>query len=355
MRPFHKNSANSIRLPNGSIYDGALNEQGKPQGKGYLKAPSPTGSGRHDYYEGEFKNGKKDGFGYMDYELNGYVAEYEGEWKDDKRCGKGTYKRYSMGGGASHTYKYEGEWLNDMEHGQGTQTTSDEHGMHLSTITEVYTGGFKEGKRHGHGVIVKDGYDGNFAKGQETYEGEFEEGRLVGPCVHKLVNGDVCEFLEGYCKGKGIYTFSNGVKFNAIWKDGNIDFDTIEVEGCEGDKKPILLMVAESHHGFGYSEALRCIIIAKEGKNYYNEAMVLYNGDFHINSDYAYLEIKEMTDDSVTYVVKAGFTNDHKEAFTESIKRGERKEYEEETEHTGRMYDDDFTYTSGSQLIIRCK
>ena len=83
--------------------------------------------------------------------------------------------------------------------------------------------------------------------------------------------------------------------------------------------------------------------------------MVLYNGDFHINSDYAYLEVKEMTADSLTYVVKAGFTNDRKEAFAETIKRGERKEYEEETEHTGRMYDDDFTYTSGSQLIIYCK
>lgn len=346
-----KKHDNLIKFKNGSCYDGELNDHGMPHGKGYMVSPSPTGSGRHDRYEGEFKNGKKDGFGYMDYELNGYVAEYEGEWKDDKRCGKGSYKRYSMGGGASHRYKYEGEWLNDMEHGEGTQTISDEHGLHLSTITEVYTGGFKEGKRHGHGVIVKDGYDGNFAKGKETFEGEFEEGRLVGPCVHKLVNGDVCEFLEGYCSGKCIYTFANGTRFTALWKDGNIDFDTIEFED---GKNPILLMVAESHHGFDYSEAVRCIIIAKEGKNYYNEAMVLYNGDFHINSDYAYLEIKKITDDSVTYVVKSGFTDENK-AFTETIKRGERKSYEEETEHTGRMYDDDFTYTSGSQLIIYCK
>ena len=346
-----KKHDNLIKFKNGSCYDGELNDHGMPHGKGYMVSPSPTGSGRHDRYEGEFKNGKKDGFGYMDYELNGYVAEYEGEWKDNKRCGKGSYKRYSMGGGASHTYKYEGEWLNDMEHGEGTQTISDEHGIHLSTITEVYTGGFKEGKRHGHGVIVKDGYDGNFAKGKETFEGEFEEGRLVGPCVHKLVNGDICEFLEGYCSGKCIYTFANGTRFTALWKDGNIDFDTVEFED---GKNPILLMVAESHHGFGYSEAVRCIIIAKEGKNYYNEAMVLYNGDFHINSDYAYLEIKKITDDSVTYVVKSGFTDENK-AFTETIKRGERKSYEEETEHTGRMYDDDFTYTSGSQLIICCK
>ena len=353
MKRHNINIGKIIDFPDGSHYEGEVNAKGQPHGKGYMDSPSPTGCLRRDRYEGEFKDGKKDGFGYMNYELNGYVAEYEGEWKDDKRCGKGAYKRYSMGGGASHTYKYEGEWLNDLEHGQGTQTNSDEHGIHLSTITEVYTGGFKEGKRHGHGVIVKDGYDGNFAKGKETYDGEFVEGKLSGPCVHKMVNGDVCEFLEGYCNGKGIYTFADGTKFTARWEKGDLDFDTIEFEGFEGEQ-PLLLMVAESHHGFGYSEAIRCIIIPKKGKNYYNEAMVLYNGDFHINSDYAYLEIKEMTDDSVTYVVKSGFTNEDK-AFNETIKRGERKEYEEETEHTGRMYDDDFTYTSGSQLIIRCK
>ena len=351
MRPYHKNTANAIELADGSIYDGPLNEQGQPHGKGYLKSPSPTGCGRHDYYEGEFKNGKKDGFGYMDYELNGYVAEYEGEWKDDKRCGKGTYKRYSMGGGASHTYKYEGEWLDDMEHGEGTQTTGDEHGVHLSTITEIYTGSFKEGKRHGHGVIVKDGYDGNFAKGTETFEGEFEDGKLVGPCVHKMVNGDICEFPEGYLNGIGNYTFANGVKFTALWQHGDLDFDTIELEG---GKKALFLMVSESHHGFGYSEAVRCLFIAKKGNLRYNEGVVLYNGDFHINAENAYLEVTDMTDDSVMFVVKPAFLRNGG-PITETIKKGEIKKYEDEMTHTGRMYDDDFEYTSGSQLIVCCK
>ena len=351
MRPYHKNTANAIELADGSIYDGPLNAQGQPHGKGYLKSPSPTGSGRHDYYEGEFKNGKKDGKGYMDYELNGYVAEYEGEWKDDKRCGKGTYKRYSMGGGASHTYKYEGEWLNDMEHGEGTQTTGDQRGLHLSTITEIYIGGFKEGKRHGHGIIERDGYDGNFAKGKEYFEGEFENGRLTGPCVHKMVNGDVCEFPEGYLNGIGNYTFANGVKFTALWQHGDLDFDTIELEG---GKKALFLMVSESHHGFGYSEAVRCLFIAKKGNLRYNEGVVLYNGDFHINAENAYLEVTDMTDDSVMFVVKPAFLRNGG-PITETIKKGEIKKYEDEMTHTGRMYDDDFEYTSGSQLIVCCK
>ena len=340
----------TIEFKDGSRYDGEVNAQGQPHGKGYMDSPSDTGCGRRDRYEGEFKNGKKDGFGHMSYELNGYTAEYEGEWKDDKRCGQGIYQCYSMGGGASHDYTYEGEWLDDKEHGFGTSVNYDQRGTHLSTISEKYEGYFKEGKRHGRGKIVRDGYDGNFANGKEYFEGEFENGRLTGPCFHTMVNGDTCEFPEAYLNGKGIYTFSDGTKFTALWKNGDLDFDTIEFD--DGNK-PVLLMVSESHHGFGYSEDVRCMFIAQKGKNYYNEAMVLYNGGFHINSDYAYLEIKEITDDSVTYVVKSGFTEDGK-ALTETIKRGETKRYEEETEHTGRMYDDDFTYTSGSVLSISC-
>lgn len=339
-----------IKFKDGSQYEGEVNEAGQPHGKGYLDSPSDTGCGRRDRYEGEFKDGKKDGFGYMSYELNGAYAEYEGEWRDDKRCGKGKYNYYTMGGGARHGYKYEGEWLDDKEHGYGVAINDDERGLHLSNIREKYEGGFKEGKRHGHGKIERDGYDGNFAKGKEYFEGEFEDGRLVGPCVHKMVNGDVCEFPEGYLNGIGNYTFANGVKFTALWQKGDLDFDTIELEG---GKKALFLMVSESHYGFGYSEAVRCLFIAKKGKLFYNEGMILYNGSFHINAEDAYLEVTDITDDSVTYVVKRTFLR-NEGPIEETIKRGEIKKHKDEMEHTGRMYDDDFTYTSGSELIVCC-
>ncbi|MBO7529196.1 MAG: hypothetical protein J6T37_04905 [Bacteroidales bacterium] len=341
----------NIRFKDGSCYEGEVNEAGEPHGRGYMNSPSDTGSGRRDRYEGEFKNGKKDGFGYMSYELNGYVAEYEGEWRDDKRCGLGKYTKYSMGGGASHSYTYEGEWLDDKEHGYGMSVNSDQRGLHLSTVSEKYEGGFKEGKRHGHGKITKDGYDGNFAKGKEYFEGEFEDGRLVGPCVHTMVNGDVCEFPEGYLNGIGNYTFANGVKFTALWQKGDLDFDTIELEG---GKKALFLMVSEGHNGFGYSEAVRCLLIAQKGKLQYNKGVILYNGDFHINAEGAYLEVTDVTDDSVTYVVKSCFLSNGG-PIKETIKRGETKKYKDEVEHTGRMYDDDFTYTSGSELLVSCK
>ena len=38
-------------------------------------------------------------------------GKYEGEWKKNKKCGKG--KRIFANGSA-----YEGEWLNDKQHGK---------------------------------------------------------------------------------------------------------------------------------------------------------------------------------------------------------------------------------------------
>lgn len=305
-----------------------------------------------DRYFGEVNaKGQPHGQGNMDYKLNGYYGEYEGEWRDGKRCGKGRYYQFSKGGGASHIYEYKGEWLDDKENGQGIAINSDERGLHLSTITTKYEGGFKDGKRHGHGKIEKDGYDGSFAYGKEYFEGEFVEGKLAGHCIHKMVNGDVCEWENGYCSGIGTYTFANGVKFTALWQNGNLDFDTIELEG---GKKALLLMVAESTHGFDYSHSIRCLIIAKKGVQPYNEAMILYNDDFHINSESANIEIKDVTDDSVTYVVKSKFL-DVKNDIVETIKRGETKNYKDERRCTATIYDEDYDYTTGNQLIVSCK
>lgn len=342
-----------IDFEDGSHYEGEVNAQGQPHGLGYMESPSPTGTGRKDRYEGEFKDGKKNGVGYMSYELNGATAEYEGEWRDDKRCGRGKYKYYTLGGGARHGYKYEGEWLDDKEHGYGISVNDDQRGPHLSTISEKYEGEFKDGKRNGHGKIEKDGYDGSFANGKIYFEGEFLDGKKSGKGKETLVNGNTYEgeFFSGLRHGFGTYTFANGMKFTALWDHDNLNFSTFELEGKRNE---IVLMVSESHHGFGYSESISCLIIAKKGKQPYNKAVLFYNWDFHINSENANLEILDVTGDSVTYVVKNAFLEGNND-IVETIKRGETKNYKNEVEHTGRMYDEDFEYTSGSQLIISCK
>lgn len=59
---------------------------------------------------------------------------YEGEWKNDKRHGRGTY-RYTNGD------VYIGEWSADMRHGKGEYHYVDED--------MVYTGMWRHGRRSG--------------------------------------------------------------------------------------------------------------------------------------------------------------------------------------------------------------
>ncbi|KAL7490407.1 hypothetical protein ACHAWT_000009 [Skeletonema menzelii] len=51
--------------------------------------------------------------------LIGLMEVYEGEWKDDKKHGNGTYKW------ATGTSYYEGEWKGDKRNGKGTYKRSD--------------------------------------------------------------------------------------------------------------------------------------------------------------------------------------------------------------------------------------
>ena len=67
-------------------------------------------------YEGEFKNGRKHGFG-THIQINNW--KYVGEWKDDCFNGQGSYTD-NLGG------KYDGEWLNCKKHGRGELVHPDD-------------------------------------------------------------------------------------------------------------------------------------------------------------------------------------------------------------------------------------
>ena len=80
-----------------------------------------VGKGRYTYsnnffqYNGEWKNGKKDGTGYL---LMRDGSKYHGEWKDGEMTGQGC--RFWTDG----TF-YEGYWLNGEKHGYGEITYSN--------------------------------------------------------------------------------------------------------------------------------------------------------------------------------------------------------------------------------------
>ena len=239
-----------------------------------------------DSYMGDVdEDGLPHGSGHMDYELNGYYASYDGLWKHGKRCGKGHYHKFSKGGGASHSYDYNGEWLDDK----------DETGVHLSTVSEIYTGAFREGKRHGHGVIVRDSFDGRFTDGKDRFEGEFEDGRTVGHGVWEYANGARFEgeFSDyGNKNGHGIYTFANGRKFEGDWIDDSLDTDSIKSDG----KTPVLL-VTEHHQGMDYNYTGRFLLFPERGMNLYENAATLRR-DSSFDMEDAGIEILEAGPDA---------------------------------------------------------
>ena len=118
-------------------------------------------------YEGEYKDGKQHGQGTFTW---AYGDKYAGEWKDGKRNGQGTFtwangnkyvgefKDGESTGQGTFTWadgdKYVGEWKDGKQHGQGTFTWAD---------GDKYVGEYKDDKQHGQGTFTS--ADGKITKG----------------------------------------------------------------------------------------------------------------------------------------------------------------------------------------------
>lgn len=124
------------------VYEGEF-ESGYFHGKG---ASQDHGAGC--VYEGEFLRGAAHGHGTCRWDQG---WEYEGDWRMDKRDGKGRCSQLVEGGEV-----YNGEWKDDKWDGRGV--------LHFSG-GGTYTGCFRKDKLHGHGTYeFADGsvYRGNF-------------------------------------------------------------------------------------------------------------------------------------------------------------------------------------------------
>lgn len=151
-----------------------------------------------DNYIGMFKDGRRSGYGIMEYqnlkncfeELD--MGSYEGEWKAGKRHGKGLMK-WADGS------EFDGLWNTDQRV-QGKMAMSDG--------TE-YSGKFKDESFHGQGILhFSDGkvFEGNFLNGQcmnkgkltlesgDIYTGELDNFNIqgTGRMIYKA-SGDVYE------------------------------------------------------------------------------------------------------------------------------------------------------------------
>ena len=318
------NNPTTLRFPNGDVYKGEVNADGKPHGHGT-----------------------------MDYKLNGYYATYKGEWENGQRSGKGEYERFSRGGGARYSYNYKGQWKANQPDGQGVEEDSREMGVHLSTVTETYIGTFKAGKRHGHGVLVQDNFDGSFTDGEDHFEGEFEEGRTVGRGVWKYANGDSFEgsFIHyGTKQGHGIYTFSDGTWYEAEWNDNTPVLETIKPDPS---LKTPLIIVSEHHEGFDYNRSASFLFFAREGFIPYEQTSLIYK-DSSIKMKGSGLEILDVQESGIRFRVQEVFTRDGK-ALDAAIGRGENRKFEDFHNATATIYDEDYDYTIGSSLEISCR
>jgi hypothetical protein len=194
---------------------------GKLNGRGIVRY------GAYGVYEGEFKNGMRNGVGKMIYIDPGHAitwfpeteGEYSGEWKDDMRHGKGImvwvtglkysghFKKDRRSGVVGTMYFlsgdiYEGEWQDELMHGKGKYRTPDR---------KIYRGKFLNGDFGGEGVLV-------FPSG-EKYEGEVKKMIPCGKGKMYYNNGNrYFGYLEkGIREGQGVMEYKNGDRYSGEW------------------------------------------------------------------------------------------------------------------------------------------
>jgi len=169
-------------------YDGEW-KNGKRDGQGTLTYPDGS------KYTGEWKINRMHGKGVKTYADDQHIKEYVGDWKNGNKDGKGT--AIFRGG-----IRYEGEWQNGEIHGHGTITTSDgvkiigerKNEMLYGTSTEIYPDGRIltveriNDKRNGHGVMT-------YPDGTKVTE-EWINNKLVGSEEFYLFRG--LEFENEY-------------------------------------------------------------------------------------------------------------------------------------------------------------
>eukprot|EP01060_Flectonema_neradi_P015617 TRINITY_DN22247_c0_g1_i1.p1 TRINITY_DN22247_c0_g1~~TRINITY_DN22247_c0_g1_i1.p1 ORF type:complete len:912 (+),score=167.94 TRINITY_DN22247_c0_g1_i1:58-2736(+) len=196
------------------------------------------------YYEGQWSDGKRHGFGKTNMIQDAEVKEYEGYFYQDEYEGFG--KKTFL-----DEETYEGEWKGGKEHGIGLWRFSDgstvygdwEHGeirlpdKRHETDASTIQGSMRYGVLHGTGArTYADGgkYDGQFACGIRHGEGRMlwpDGSTYHGGWVNDLQHGDgqfespdgtnyEGDWLNGKMDGYGIYISSSGEVYEGNFKSG---------------------------------------------------------------------------------------------------------------------------------------
>lgn len=165
-------------------------------------------------YEGDFKLGKKEGFGKEicdpdpNPNLNYPYIEYEGYWKSDKWNGEGKVF-YRKTGETFVGYAYNNVLCYYGDCYDGESKMIDSQG-------NQYEGGMFSGRMHGYGKTIE-------RISHFIYEGEWKGGKEHGrgKKIWTYRPNDVWydgEWRDGYEHGKGIMFYPNGEKTNLYTK-----------------------------------------------------------------------------------------------------------------------------------------
>ena len=136
------------------------------------------------FYEGNYVNGLRDGFG----KLYDSSAIYIGEFKNGKLHGKGELK-FNSGN------SFEGEFVDGEKNGKG---------IFKWKSGASYEGDYIDGKKNGKGIY-------RYRNG-DVYEGQFVDDKKNGKGIFKWVSGASYEgdWKNDYQEGDGIYTHKSG-------------------------------------------------------------------------------------------------------------------------------------------------
>jgi hypothetical protein len=164
----------------------------------FLKTPKP----RQPKWKCSDELAQKKGFLHTIYSVNG--DEYTGEWLNNLKHGKGTYKWKATG------CLYDGDWKEDMRNGFGTYSVPTPNGGYI----KEYSGGWKDNKKHGFGT--------HYYSENSSYEGEWYCGKRNG--WGRMTYPD-CSVYEGEWydskrHGQGMLRLSNGNRYEGSWQNG---------------------------------------------------------------------------------------------------------------------------------------
>ena len=180
--------------------------------------PFPQGAS----YVGEYKETKdKLQILHGQGEFTSSAFRYKGEFRENKKQGKGTYI-WANGN------RYEGDFVDDEPSGRG---------KFIFASGDQYEGEYSKGAFNGKGVFIAknaDKTEGTFVNGQaqgkavyifasgDKYEGEMAAGKMAGKGTFTTKGGDRWEatFVNDRAHGKGVYYFSNGDRYEGDFTEG---------------------------------------------------------------------------------------------------------------------------------------